>query len=104
MKDKMQDKAEMQLERLFKAARDERVDTSSAEEFFETRLLARVRELREIPAWYALVWRMVPMFAVLAAIVAISAFTFNPSRSSDMFAAITSGQETTLAGSYLAGE
>ena len=100
----MKDKADMRLERLLAFAREERIDTSGAEEYFETRLLARVRELRETPAWYALVWRMVPMFAVLAAMVAICVITFNPSRKSDMFAAITSSQEMTLAGSYLAGE
>ena len=100
----MKDKADMRLERLFAIVREERIDTSGAEEYFETRLLARVRELRDTPSWYALVWRMVPMFAVLAAMVAIGVITFNPSRSSDMFAAITSSQEMTLAGNYLAGE
>jgi len=100
----MKDNSDMQLERLLAVARNERIDTSVTEEFFETRLLARVRELRETPAWYALAWGMVPMFAVLAAMVAICVITFNPSRSSDMFAAITSSQEMTLAGSYLAGE
>ena len=100
----MKDHADMRLERLFAIARKECIDTGGAEEYFETRLLARLRELRETPAWYALVWRMVPMFAVLAAMVAICAISFNPSRSSDMFAAITSSQEMTLAGSYLAGE
>ena len=100
----MEDKADMRLERLFAIARGERIDTSGAEGYFETRLLARVRELRETPSWYALVWRMVPLFTVLAAMVAICAISFNPSRKSDMFAAITSSQEMTLAGNYLAGE
>jgi type IV secretory pathway component VirB8 len=100
----MKDKADMRLERLFAIAREERIDTNSAEEYFETRLLARVRELREAPPWYAVAWRMVPLFTVLAAVMAISAISFNPSRKSDMFAAITSSQEMTLAGSYLAGE
>jgi hypothetical protein len=66
--------------------------------------LARVRELRETPPWYALVWKMVPMFAIFAAVVAISAVAFNPSRKSDVFAAITGSQEMTIAGSYLGGE
>jgi len=100
----MKDKADMRLERLFAIAREERIDTSGAEEYFETRLLARVRELRDTPSWYAFVWRMVPMFAVLAAVMAICAISFNPSRKSDMFAAITGSQEMTLAGNYLAGE
>ena len=100
----MKDNADMRLERLLAVAREERVDTGGVEEYFETRLLARIRELRETPSWYALVWKMVPMFAVLAAVVAISAVAFNPSRKSDMFAAITGGQEMTLAGNYLSGE
>ena len=100
----MKDTADMRLDRLLAAAREEHTDTGSAEEYFETRLLARIRELCETPPWYALVWKMVPMFAVLAAVVAISAFTFNPSRKSDMFAAITGSQEMTIAGSYLGGE
>ena len=100
----MKDNADKRLERLFALARKEHIDTSGAEDYFETRLLARIRELREAPSWCTLVWKMVPMFAVLAAMVAISVISFNPSRKSDMFAAITSGQEMTLAGSYLAGE
>ncbi len=100
----MKNNADLRLERLFAAARQENVDTSGAEEYFETRLLARIRELRDTPAWYALVWRMVPMFALLAAVVAVGVITFNPSRSSDMFAAITSDQGMTLACSYLTGE
>jgi len=100
----MKDTADMRLERLLAVAREEHIDTSGAEEYFETRLLARIGELRDTPAWYAFVWKMVPMFAVLAVIVALSALTFNPSRKSDMFAAITNSQEMIFAGSYLAGE
>lgn len=100
----MKENADMLLERLFAAARGERIDTEGAEEYFETRLLAHVRELREKSSWRALVWRMVAMFAVLAAMVAICVVTFNPSRSSDMFAAITGGQDVALASGYLTGE
>lgn len=100
----MKDNADMRLERLLAVAREDRIDTSGVEEYFETRLLARIRELRETPSWYTLVWRMVPVFAVLAAIFAICTITFNPSHTSDMFAAITGEQEMTIASSYLAGE
>jgi hypothetical protein len=100
----MKDNTDMRLERMFTVVRQENMDTSGAEEYFETRLLARIRELRETPAWYSLVWRMVPMFALLAAVVAIGVITFNPLRSNDMFAAITSDQGMTLACSYLTGE
>ena len=100
----MKDNADLRMERLFAVMRQERMDTSGAEEYFETRLLARIREIRDTPAWYALVWRMVPMFALLAAVAAIGVITFNPSRSNDLFAAITSDQGMTIACSYLTGE
>jgi hypothetical protein len=100
----MHDKSEMKLERLLTVAREERVDTGTAEEFFETRLMAKIRELRETPPWYALVWRMIPLFALLAVVIAVGTLSFNPSRRSDMFAALTGNQEIVLAGCYLAGE
>ena len=45
----MKDMADTRLERLFAVAREELTDASGAEEYFETRLLARIRELRENP-------------------------------------------------------
>lgn len=100
----MKDTYDVRLDRLFTAARKDRVATNREEEFFETRLLARLREQRETAPWYSQVWRMVPFFAVLALVIAICTVSFSPSRTSDMFAAITNSQESIYAGSYLAGE
>jgi hypothetical protein len=101
----MKDKMDERLDRLFAAARDERADISAADEFFETRLLARIKERREAAGpWYAAAWRLLPVFAVVAATITVYTFTFNPSESGDIFAAITSGQDEIAGISYLTGE
>jgi len=101
----MNKNADERLDRLFAAARDARVDTSALEEHFETRLMARLRERQKagIP-WYALMWRMVPGFAVLVLLIAVYSANYGPSSSGDLFAAISSGQEEYLAGNVLSGE
>jgi hypothetical protein len=101
----MRDRADERLDRLFAAARAERVDTSALEEHFETRLLARIREQRSerIP-WYALAWRMVPFFAVIAATISIATFTVTPAHSNDLFAALTGDQDEITSSNYLMGE
>lgn len=101
----MKNNADERLDQLFASVRAERVDTVAAEEFFETRLLARLKERREVAEpWYAPAWRMVPTFAAVAAVITIATITYNPSRSSDMFAAITSGQDEVVGNSYLTEE
>jgi hypothetical protein len=101
----MNDNGDERLDRLFAAARNARVDTSALEEHFETRLMARLRERRAqgIP-WYALMWRMVPVFAVLVILIAVYSTSYMPPSSGDLFAAISSGQEEYLAQNVLAGE
>lgn len=101
----MGDNADKKLDALFAAARAARADTADCEEYFETRLMARIaeRKSRGVP-WYALAWRMVPAFAVIVIITAVWSATVNPARSGDMFAAITAGQEDRLTISYLVGE
>jgi len=93
------------LDRLFAAARNARIDTSALEEHFETRLMARLRERRSegIP-WYALIWRMVPMLAVLVVVIAVYSASYRPLLSDDLFAAISSGQEEYVAQNVLTGE
>jgi hypothetical protein len=101
----MNDYGDERLDRLFAAARNARVETSALEEHFETRLMARLRERRRegIP-WYALMWRMVPVFAVLVILIAVYSTSFNPPSTGDLFAAISSGQEEYLAQNVLTGE
>ena len=101
----MKDNMDERLDRLFAAARVEEVDITAVDFFFETRLLARITELHEVAdPWYAAAWRLLPAFAVVAAMITVSTLTFNPSDSSDIFAAITSGQDESAGISYLTGE
>lgn len=101
----MRDKSEEKLERLFAASREEKPDTARQEACFETRLLARIREQRESRApWYLMAWRCVPAFALVAVIVATLSITYGSTASSDLFAAISSGQEEYLAKSFMSGE
>ena len=93
------------LDKLFAEARAWRPDTSAQEMNFETRLMARIRERQEAGTpWYALVWRMIPAFAVVATIIAVCTASFKPADSQDLFAAITSGQDDYMARSFLTGE
>ena len=101
----MSDDLDDRLERLLAAVRAGQPETWGVETHFETRLMARIGECRvQNTPWYMLVWRMIPLFAVIAAISAVCSMTFNPARSGDLFAAITAGQEEFLIRSYLTGE
>ncbi len=101
----MENNADKKLDNLFAAVRAEQPDTSTLEEHFETRLMARIAERRtNCTPWYMFAWRMIPAFAVIALLSAVCSFTFNPARSSDLYAAITVGQENRLNISYLSGE
>lgn len=101
----MNDRVDERLERLFEASRAEPVDTTELEEHFETRLLARITERRtsSLP-WYALAWRMVPTFALVAAAITIGAYIYAPRAQNDMFAALTDEQEDVVGSSFLTGE
>jgi hypothetical protein len=101
----MKNKREEHLDLLFAAVRSNRPDTTRGEEHFETRLMARIRERRaERSPWYLMAWRCVPAFALLAAIVTVIGLSAVPSGSSDLFAAISSGQDEVLARSFISGE
>lgn len=101
----MRDNGEERLERLFAAARSDRPDTAAAEERFETRLMARIREQREgrVP-WYLFAWRSIPVFVLIALLLSVAGFSTGSFSSTDLFASISGGQEEYLAKSFLAGE
>lgn len=100
----MRDDAEDTLERLFAAAR-ERSDTEGAEEFFESRVMARIVERREARSpWYALAWRCIPALALVTIILAVCSITIRQPASPDLFAAISSDQEEYLTNSFMSGE
>jgi hypothetical protein len=101
----MKPDSDERLDKLFALARSGQPDASTRQDHFETRVMARLRERRQTTSpWYFLAWRMIPIFAVIAAISAVCSMTFTPSHSGDLFAAISSGQEEYLANSYLTGE
>ncbi len=101
----MRDEMDTKLDQLFAAARTEQPDTEHLEEHFETRLMARIRERRDIRTpWYLMAWRCVPIFALLAAIIAVVGLTGIQNGSADLFAVISSGQDEVLARSFISGE
>ncbi len=101
----MNNDAEERLDSLFAKARAISPDTSAAEEFFETRLLARLRE-RRAPwqAWFSWTWRLMPVFAIVVLLLAITSAFNDRSLSQDVFASLANGQEDSQFVDYLGGE
>ncbi len=93
------------LDALFAAARCDLPDTSDREQYFETRLMARLAERRQqtVP-WHRMVWRLLPAFTAITVLCLVICVTLNSIRTSDPFAAITNGQEEQMAKNYLLGE
>jgi hypothetical protein len=91
------------LDKLFKAARAARRDTSSAEFGFETRLLARLRAERTQSApWVAFAWKLVPAFAAI--VIALSVWNYAGAASVDLPTAIVGNTDESALASYLTGE
>jgi hypothetical protein len=101
----MRDDMDTRVDQLFAAARSDRPDTTAAEEFFEVRVMARIREQREVrQPWYLMAWRCVPAFALLAAVLTIFSLSSAHTGSTDLFATISSGQDDLVARSFISGE
>jgi hypothetical protein len=101
----MRNNTDSTLEKLFAVARSEQIDTADAEEYFETRLMAHLRERREARRpWHELAWRCIPTLALIALLLVVVSMSIGRSGSADLFAAISSGQEEYLAKSYMSGE
>ena len=102
----MKNSSDERLDFLFAAARSEKIDTSKLENHFETRLMARIAERRaqKVP-WYALAWRLVPAFAVVAISITVCTLTLSPQRAAnDLFASLTTEQDEIAGTNYLLGE
>ena len=97
-------KPDTELDRLFSAARAAGPDTSRVEAGLETRVLARIRADRVRRPWYAVAWRLVPLFT--AATLAIGAWyvVSVPDSSADMNSLITAEYGDTLAQNFLNGD
>jgi hypothetical protein len=101
----MKDDAERRLDSLFAAARSVRPDTSAAEEFFETRLMARIREKRERgQPWFSWTWRLAPVFMVVVVALGVFSLYMEENRSMDVFSAIANEQAEYQITNYLDGE
>lgn len=101
----MKDKSEKRLDGLFSAARSVRPDTSAAEEFFETRLMARIREKREQGrSWFAWVWRLAPAFVAVALVLGVFTIFMDENQSPDIFSAIANDHAEYQVANYLGGE
>ena len=98
----MKDESDKRLDELFAAARAQKPDTSRLEFGFETRLMARIREERNQPApWYALAWRLSPIFAGI--VVALGIWTYySPHDPELQTAANAAGDEAQMV-EYLTG-
>ncbi len=100
----MNDDKDKELNRLFAVAKGFKPDTSHLEMNFETRLMARIRERRSSrTAWFDWEWRLVPVFAALAAILCIVSLIMDANHSQDIFASIVSSQENQIVVRYLTG-
>ncbi len=96
-------KEDERLDRVFGLARAARADVSGVELGFETRLMARIRELRQRPAWYNLSWRLVPLFTAVVLAAGVWYYT-SAQNSADLHDTITGGYEYTIAQNFLSGE
>jgi peptidoglycan/LPS O-acetylase OafA/YrhL len=82
-----------------------RPDTSAAEEFFETRLMARIREKRERGRqWFSRAWRLAPAFMVVVAVLGVFSLFMDESQTLDIFSAIANDHAEYQVANYLGGE
>jgi len=90
----MKDYKERRLDSLFAVARSVRPDTSATEEFFETRLMARIREKRERgQPWFSLAWRLAPAFIAVVMVLGVFSIFMDESQSLDIFSAIANDDD-----------
>lgn len=93
----MNENSDEKLDGLFEAARAVRLETSSREQYFETRVMARIRDRNNRTTWPVLAWRMIPLFVTIVFILLATSLAFKPERSGDYFAAITTEEEDYMA-------
>jgi hypothetical protein len=91
------------LDKLFRAARAVKRDTSRAEFGFETRLLARLRaERAQAAPWFAFAWKLAPAF--VAIVIALGIWNYAGTGSVDLQTAIVGNTYESALASYLTGE
>ena len=101
----MKDYAEKRLIILFATARLVRPDTSAAEEFFDTRLMARIKEKRErILSLISWAWRLIPAFMMVILMIGVFGMFIDESQSPDIFTVLGNDHVEYELTSYLGGE
>jgi hypothetical protein len=102
MNDKRDDRRDVELDRFFALARKAPPDISGVERNFETRVMARIRELRE--PWYAWAWRLAPVFLALTLLLAGWSLSYPPAHPADPVTMLASGTQEVALLDYLTGE
>ncbi|HEX8042620.1 hypothetical protein [Candidatus Deferrimicrobium sp.] len=102
MNDHRRDRGDVELDRLFALARQASPDISGVERNFETRVMARIRERRE--PWYALAWRLAPVFLTLTLLLAGWSLFYSPVHPADPVTTLASGTQEIALVDYLTGE
>jgi hypothetical protein len=93
-----------QLDNLFGVARTATPGTDSVEHGFETRLMARIGAENEAKGtWHAWIWRLVPAFAVIVAVLAAWSILFEPDVVFNLSEAIMGPLEDTTIPSFFNG-
>lgn len=91
------------LEKLIRAVREAKSNTSSVEYGFETRLMARIRAEREAELpWFAFAWKLMPVFA--AVVIALGVWNYLGAEPGDLAALIGDGHEETSLVSGVTGD
>lgn len=105
MNDKRHDPGDAELDRLFALARQAPPDVSAVEGNFETRVMARIRELRaDREPWYAWAWRLAPIFLALTVLLAGWTVYVSPSHPVDPVAMFASDTREVGLSDYLTGD
>ncbi len=101
----MRDDADRKLDILFAAARCVRPDSSGTEDFFETRIMTRIKERRERGEnWLIWAWRLIPALAMIVVILGVLSVFSEGNLSSDLFASLGNEQAEYQVATYLGGE
>jgi hypothetical protein len=94
-----------ELDKVFKAGRPAKRDTSPTEFGFETRLLARIRaEAQQQVPWSAFAWKLVPVFAAIVLALGVWNLADAEFGPADLHAAIAGDAGESLVAGYLTGD
>ena len=94
-----------QMEKLFRAARAAKPDTSRVEFGFEARLMGRIQDtaLRQTP-WYGFAWRLTPVFAAVVLALGVWNLTTTELEPTNLHATLTGESDDIFTIGYLTGD